>query len=133
MAVAGAYQATSKKIRPQPTFYVKKVYIPPHGDRNVKKVVNSNVPASLVAKFEKLPMTRSAAIAQALTNAARDPELLVDAFKLRMSQPFEENDTRITYTRDEGLQEVIDRLSRMTKLPGEQVVRLCMEAYIHKL
>ena len=99
----------------------------------MKKPYTSVIPASMVTKFETVPMTRSAAIAQAILNADRYPDLLVDAFRLRLSQPFEENDTRITYTRDSKIDAMIKRLSEMTKLPGEQVVRLCMEAYIHRL
>lgn len=99
----------------------------------MKKTVNNAMPASLVKAFENVPMTRSAAISQAIINANRNPDLLAHAFRLRLSQPFEENDTSITYTRDPRIGDIVKRLAEMTKLPGEQVVRLCMEAYIHRL
>ena len=91
------------------------------------------MPTSLVKAFEKVPMTRSAAISQAIINADRNPDLLAHAFRLRLSQPFEENDARITYTRDIRIEAIVKRLAEMTKLSSEQVVRLCMEAYIHRL
>lgn len=78
-------------------------------------------------------MTRSAAICQALLNAERDPGVLSRAFQLRLNTDFEENDVEIKYTRDKRLDKTVEELSRMTRLPGQQVIRLCMEAYIHKL
>lgn len=102
-------------------------------DTAVKKAYNSSVPKSMVKAFENVPMTRSAAITQAVLNADKNPDLLAHAFRLRLSQPFEENDTKITYTRDIRLEAMVKRLAEMTKLPGEQVMRLCMEAYIHRL
>ena len=99
----------------------------------MKNVTGSNVPASLVKAFEASTLSRSAAISQAIHNADRCPDLLVYAFRLRLSLPFEENDTRITYTRNAQVTAIVEKLASMTKLPNEQVVRLCMEAYVHCL
>ena len=87
----------------------------------------------MLEKFDKIPMTRSGAISQALLNARRDPSLLSRAFQLRMSTEQEQNDARICYLRDTNHDETMEKLSRMTRLPGEQVVRLCMEACIYRL
>ena len=87
----------------------------------------------LVDKFEKLPITRSRAINLAIGYAAKDPELLVQALRFRFSQPHLENDVKVTYSRDTKLDEVLENLTHMTKLPAEQVIRLCMEAYINRL
>ncbi len=97
------------------------------------KVVNSSIPTRMVKAFKRVPLTRSAAIRQAVLQADVDPELLVDAFKLRLSMPFEDNDARISYTRDKKTDAIVKRLTEMTKLSSEEVVRLCMEAYIHRL
>lgn len=91
----------------------------------------SSVPASLVEAFKKVPLNRSKAIELAVEKASNDPSLLVHAFQMRLTRPFERNDVKITYTRDKQCEEMIDKLSEMTKLPNEQVLRLCMEAYIH--
>lgn len=99
----------------------------------MRKITHGQFAASLLKAFEKVPMTRSAAITQAVINAGRDPELLISAFRLRLSQPYEENDTEVTYSRDHRIEAIVKKLAEMTKLSGEQVVRLCMEAYIHRL
>lgn len=99
----------------------------------MKQKAALSLPSSMVKKFDKLPMTRSGAISQALMNADRNHDLLSRAFQLRMSTDHEENDARICYSRDSKHDETIEKLSRMTRLSGEQVVRLCMEAYIYRL
>lgn len=97
----------------------------------MKKSYTSSVPTSLVEAFKKVPLNRSKAIELAVERATNDPQALVLAFKMRLTQPFERNDAKITYTRDKRCEEMIERLSEMTKLPNEQVLRLCMEAYIY--
>ena len=98
------------------------------------KVLRSlRMPVSLMNKFDDLPITRSGAICQALINAGKDPELLVVALRYRMSRPDELNDCQVSYRLDPKLVRTQEDLSRMTKLSGEIVVRLCMEAYIHNL
>lgn len=91
---------------------------------------------TLLDKFQDLPISRSAAICQAIHNAGNEPELLAQALRLRLnSRPAEakENDTLITYTRDAKLDRALQTLTGISELPGEQVIRLAMEAYIYKL
>lgn len=99
----------------------------------MKRKAALSLPSSMLEKFDKIPMTRSGAISQALLNAGRDPALLSRAFQLRMSTGQEQNDARICYTRDTKHDGTLEKLSAMTRLPGEQVGRLCMEAYIYGL
>lgn len=104
-----------------------------HMQASMKKHHTLMAPEDLVERFDKLPLTRSAAITQAILNVEREPELLAQAFRLRLHQPYEENGVRVAYTRDTRIDETLKKLTDMAKLPGEQVVRLCMEAYIYKL
>ena len=99
----------------------------------MKRKAALSLPSSMLEKFDKIPMTRSGAISQALLNAGRDPALLSRAFQLRMSTDEEQNDARICYSRDTKHEQKIEKLSRLTRLSGEEVVRLCMEAYIYGL
>lgn len=99
----------------------------------MKKQVSATIPTSMIEALKGVPLSRSAAISQAIVNAGREPDLLVHAFRLRLSQPKEDDDHRVTYSRDERLDEIVKNLSDLTKLPGEQVIRLCVEAYIHRL
>jgi hypothetical protein len=87
----------------------------------------------LKAQFMALPVSASSAVEKSIFHAARQPELLAKAFYQRLSQPFEASTERLTHTREESLDSTLDKLSEMTKLPTEQVIRLCMEAYINRL
>lgn len=99
----------------------------------MKKPYCLSLSPTLITALEKVPMNRSAVITQAILNADRNVELLAQAFRLRFSMPKEDNEVRVTYTRDGKLEAPLKKLIEMTKLPGEQVIRLCVEAYIHKL
>lgn len=99
----------------------------------MKKTHNVNLPADLVEACTHLPVTRSGALNQAMFNAWRDPELLVKALRFRLDRPEELERIKVTYSRDSKLDPVLEKMSEMTKLPKEQVVRLCLEAYIHRL
>lgn len=83
--------------------------------------------------LDRLPIARSKAISQALAKAGEEPDLLVHALRLRLSQPPVSEMTKVTYSRDDKLGVVIEKLAEMSKLSGEQVVRLSVEAYIHRL
>ena len=87
----------------------------------------------LVDKFDKLPITRSRAMNLAIGYAGKDPELLVQALRFRLSQPHVENSVKVSYSRDIKLEGALETLTHMTKLPAEQVIRLAMEAYINRL
>lgn len=91
------------------------------------------LPAKLNQALDGLPLAKSVAVAQAILSAEREPESLARAFQLRLHQPTEENDITISYVRTPKIEEPLRRLTEMTRLPGEQVVRLCLEAYIHRL
>lgn len=97
----------------------------------MKRTWTSSVPTSLIEAFKKVPLNRSKAIEQAVKDADNDPEVLVRALRMRLTRPFEANDAKIAFTRDKNCEDAIERLAEMTKLPNEQVLRLCMEAYIH--
>lgn len=99
----------------------------------MKKLAQLDVTSELVEMFEQVPMSRSAAIVQALLNAEREPELLVKAFRQRLVTSRQENSVRIAYSRDQKLDKTVEKLCEMTRLPETQVVRLCMEPYIHRL
>jgi len=99
----------------------------------MKKNHTVGLPAGIIEKCEKLPLSRSSAIAQSLMNAMKEPELLVLAFRLRLSQGRKEEIVKVAYTRDTKLDEVLSELTELTKLPGEQVIRLSLEAYVHRL
>lgn len=99
----------------------------------MKKAYTINLPPTLLNGLEGVPMSRSAAITQSILNADRNAELLVQAFRLRLSMPTENNETKVSYTRDTKLDTPLKKLIEMTKLPGEQVIRLCVEAYIYRL
>ena len=75
----------------------------------------------------------SETISRAITEAGRNPELLVAAFRERLTQPQENNSIRLCFTHEVEVKSYMERLSRMTKLPIEQVVRLSIEAYIRSL
>lgn len=92
------------------------------------------VKASLKDKFNDLPISASAAIKQAILDAHDNPILLVKALQLRMmSTRVEEAEVRMGYWVVPEIEKHCSRLSGMTELPIEQVVRLAMEAYINKL
>jgi hypothetical protein len=87
----------------------------------------------VVEMFDKLTISRSAAIEAAVRNARTDPELLVRGLKHRMRNPRGANSIKVGYSRDSDIDEPVEQLVEMTKLPAEEVIRLCMEAYIHRL
>jgi len=99
----------------------------------MKKNHTVGLSAGIIEKCEKLPVSRSGAIAQALMNAMREPQLLAMAFQLRLSQTKKDEIVKVAYTRDTKLDEVLLQLSELTKLPGEQVIRLALEAYVNRL
>jgi hypothetical protein len=99
----------------------------------MKKAFTISMSTAIVEDLKKVPMNRSAAITQAILNATRDNDLLARAFRLRLGMPNTQNEIRITYTRDSKLDAPLKKLIEMAKLPGEQVIRLCVEAYIHHL
>lgn len=84
-------------------------------------------------RFDSLPIPKAAAIVLSINQAWREPDTLALAFRFRLSQPQEEVGVKVSYTVDDKMQERLQKLMSMTKLSGEQVVRLAMEAYIHRL
>lgn len=94
------------------------------------KVTVSN---EVLELFEGLPLSRSAAIGMSILAVSRKPDLLHVALRHRMTQERTGNNVRVSYTREPRLEAMIDRLAEMTDLSGEQVIRLCMEAYIYRL
>ena len=103
---------------------------------NTKKCHKVTVSQEVLDMFEKLPISRSAAIVASINLVARKPDLLHIALHHRMSEVTEVrsgNNVRVSYTREAKIEPMIDTLAQMTDLSGEQVIRLCMEAYIYKL
>lgn len=99
----------------------------------MKRTLTFMISPSLKAKFDEALLNRSAAVTQSIVNANDNPEKLVDAFRFRLSQPEDANTERIGASVDPRIDDMLERLSSMTKLPIEQVLRLAMEAYINKL
>lgn len=99
----------------------------------IAKIQKLTVPTEIIDLFLKLPLTRSAAIGQSILAASRRPDLIPLALRLRMTQVRSGNNVRVSYTREQRLDAMIERLAQMTDLSGEQVIRLCMEAFVHKL
>lgn len=99
----------------------------------LSKIQKLTVATEVLDAFELLPLSRSAAIGQAILAAGKRPELIPLALRERMSQTRSGNNVRVSYTRENRLDAMIKRLAEMTDLSGEQVVRLCMEAYLYKL
>lgn len=91
------------------------------------------VSTEVLELFEALPLSRSAAIGLSILQAGRKPDLLHMALRRRMSETRSGNNVRVSYTREPRLEAIIDKLAEITALSGEDVIRLCMEAYIHKL
>lgn len=90
------------------------------------------LPIEVVAALELLPLNRSAAIGQAIIGGSHRPDLLPLALRIRMSKARSGNNVRISYSRELRMDDMIARLAQMTDLSGEQVIRLCIEAFIHK-
>lgn len=88
---------------------------------------------SIIEQCKDLPLTRSAAIAQSLMNAVREPELLILALRHRMSSLGKEGTEKVSYTRDTKLDEALETLMNLTEMSGEQVIRLSLEAYVYRL
>lgn len=101
------------------------------GTQRTQKILT--LPSHVVGMFDGLVQNRSACISNAVIEGLKNPELLVQALRLRLTTPFEENNTNVTWSRSVAALEAEKKLAEMTRLPGEQVVRLCMEAYIHRL
>lgn len=99
----------------------------------MKRLFQIAVSPEMIKMFEEVPLSRSAAIGQALLNAEREPELLVKAFRQRLTTAQQENSSRIGYSRNPAFSKIVEKLCQMTRLPETQVVRLSMEAYIHRL
>lgn len=87
---------------------------------------------SMIEKCKREPLNRSSLISQALLNAGKEPDLLVRAFRLRLGAP-KESTSKIAYTRDSQIDPVLEKLIELTALPGEQVIRLSLEAYVNRL
>lgn len=97
-------------------------------------VRNFKVSRRLVNDFEKLPISRSAGVVQAVMRATVRPQVLVTAFKARLEDPSNlPNNVRINIYMPPKVNVFVKDLASMTKLPDEEVVRLCMEAYVKGL
>lgn len=95
---------------------------------------NVRVPKGLKGRFDALPLTMSSAIKQAIMDANDNPQLLIKALQNRMLSTGPRDDiVRASYWADETIDNYCERLSNLSELPIEQVVRLAMEAYINKL
>ncbi|MDI1348614.1 hypothetical protein [Aquabacterium sp.] len=85
-------------------------------------------------KFKGLPLSTSAAVKQSVINANNNPILMIRALQARMTNGNKvEKSERVSYTRDQQTASALENLVAMIDLSEEEVVRLCMEAYINTL
>ena len=101
--------------------------------QRIAKQTTLKLSKELLDAAEKLPMSRSALIVRSISNAGTRPDVVHLALRRRMTEPRTENNVRVSYTRDPRVEPIIERLVEMTDLSAEQVIRLCMSAYIHQL
>jgi hypothetical protein len=99
----------------------------------MRKAATISLSAKIHEKLEAMPAGISESIRRSVHQANKDPELLASAFKLRLSMPPYEDIKQVGYRADEKFRTAAAELSGMTKLPVEQVVRLCIEAYVYRL
>lgn len=85
-------------------------------------------------KFKGLPLSTSAAVKQSVIHANNNPTLMIRALQARMIIGNKaEKSERVSYARDQQTVSALENLVAMIDLSEEEVVRLCMEAYIKKL
>lgn len=106
-------------------------------------VSNTHMPKSKVIKISKRlrnafagEKSRSDAVVKAISEATLRPQKMAFALKARLSEPptpDDVNDQRIHIYFPEKSLIFIKELADMSKLSDEEVVRLCMEAYIKHL
>lgn len=101
----------------------------------MKKFRTFKVSPTLRHQLERQPLNMSAAVCQAVMNARDDDTLLLKALKRRLALPpvGENNEVRMAITHDTRIAEYLEELSLKTQFPAEQILRLAIEAYIHKL
>lgn len=124
---------TQKKFYESVTFNDSLSYTGVMQTGSTKKAHKVTVSQEVLDMFEKLPISRSAAIVASINLVARKPDLLHIALRHRMTEVRSGNNVRVSYTREAKIEPMIDTLANMTDMSGEQVIRLCMEAYIYKL
>ena len=96
----------------------------------MKKPYTNSIPASLAAAIKGIGKSRAELIRTAVVNAEKDPSLLVKAFGRRLQCPTDPEMVEVTYGRDPAMDRGIKKLADMTKLSGQQVLRLCLEAQV---
>lgn len=98
-----------------------------------KKQLVFAVSPSTKASLSSLPVSITSTLTTALRQAHADPSKLARALDKRMTEPPEENTARISALLDETLTELHNFLSTRSRLSAEEVARLAVEAFIHKL
>jgi hypothetical protein len=106
------------------------------------------IPNDLLALYEGLPVSRSAGMSLAITEALKAPHRLAKALQKRVGHNLKEGipsvlggatgnstaeSTTVTVTLDQQVLDAAAQLEKLTGLPREIVIRLSMEAYVHKL
>ena len=98
-----------------------------------KRQFNITLAPSVRKELKSLPMSMTAAVIQAIINAERDPQKLARALEQRFGAPSEGNTERTATFLDTRVTGMVERLSGVSRLSNEEVARLAIEAYIHRL
>jgi hypothetical protein len=103
----------------------------------MKQTRQYTVPDHLIEAYAHLPISRSAAMSMAITQAHKNAQVVVEALRARLVNPpddlaFVRKTSKVTVSFDAKIVERLGHLSDVTQLPTEQALRLAMEAYISK-
>lgn len=88
---------------------------------------------STLAQLKKLPISRSEVVCESILHAARKPDVLAEALRLRLYEPQDHHTQTVTYTRSPELGDWMKKLTEMSRLSSEETLRLCIEAFIRQL
>ena len=89
-----------------------------------------HVDKGILNAFDKTTFNRSQSIRRAILKANDDPQTLVEAFKQRLvKEPNSDNLVTVTFRHGADVAGALQRLSKSTRYPVEQIVRLAMESH----
>ena len=98
-----------------------------------KKQLVFAVSTSTKATLSSLPVSITQTVIAALRAAAEDPSKLAKALYRRMTQQSEENTVRVSTLLDSKVTDLHNLLAHKARLSSEEVTRLALEAYLHRL
>lgn len=100
-----------------------------------KKIRHIRVPSSIRALMRTLPINMSAAVSQSILDAREDDSLIIRALKRRLALPPNKNDPleRVAISQDERIDSYVADLTDRSQLSAEEIIRLCIEAYLFRL